>query len=30
MLAQVDFTNEQVQFFKKAFPVPKIAGIPIP
>jgi hypothetical protein len=30
MLAQVDFTDEQGQFFEKAFPATEIAGIPIP
>jgi hypothetical protein len=30
MLAQVDLTDEQGQFFEKAFPATEIAGIPIP
>lgn len=30
MLAQVDFTDEQAQFLKKAFLATKIAGILIP
>jgi hypothetical protein len=30
MLAQVDFTDEQGQFFEKAFLATEIAGIPIP
>jgi hypothetical protein len=30
MLAQVNFTDEQAQVFKKAFPATEIAGILIP